>query len=249
MSFSLARIIPGMRLPLAALILALSVGFVYGCGGDDDDSTATTEGAPAATTEPAGDQEAGAAGPGQGRKNASQKEGSGEGGSAAGGGKAGSESEEEVLERAEREFKPEQGADNSIQEFGEEKSGEEKSAVTDAMFAFFRAMAASDYPAICNGLTKANVEQLETFLKLKDKQGSCETVLEEILTAQGSEAKKAANGVVYQVREEDGNAFVLFVPEGGVASYFVMKDEDGTWKATSVTTGTPLRPGETLGGQ
>jgi hypothetical protein len=238
-----------MRLPLAALILALSVALVGGCGGDDDDSATTTEGSAAATAEP-GSQSGTGEGPGEGRTNAAQKDGDGDGGSAAAGGSGGSsESEEEVLERAEEEFRPQTGADNSIQEFGEEQTGEVKSAVTEAMFAFFRAMASSDYAAICSGLTSANVEQLETFLKLKDKPGNCETVLEEILVAPSSEARKAANGVVYQVREEDGNAFVLFVPEGGVASYFVMKDEDGAWKATSVTTGTPLRPGETIPAQ
>ena len=234
-----------MKLPLAALVL-VSLAVLAGCG-DDDDSATTTNGSSAATAEPTG-QDGSAAGPGGGRQNTSQAGDGGEKGSASNGGGS-KETDEQRLERAEEEFRPQQGADNSIQEFGEEQGGEEKSAVEEAMFAFFRAMANGDHKAICAGLTSANVEQLETFLKLKDKQGNCETVLEEILTTQTSEARKALNGTVYQVREEDGNAFVLFVPQGGVASYFVMKNEDGAWKATSVTTGTPLNPGASIGGQ
>ncbi len=233
-----------MKLPFAALALIVSFAVLAGCGDDDDSATTTTDGSPAATAEPTGQD---GAAPDGDRKNAAQAGGRGGGDAAGGNGGGSGETDEERLARAEREFRPEKGGDNSIQEFGEEQDGEEKSEVEDAMFAFFRAMASGDHKAICDGLTRANVEQLETVLNLKDKQGSCETVLEEILNAQTSEAKKALNGTVYQVREEDGNAFVLFVPEGGVASYFVMKSEDGTWKATSVTTGTPLKPGASIG--
>lgn len=234
--FSRMRIITAMRLPLAALALVLLLALLSGCGGDDDDGSTTNDSATAPTERP---QQASQGGDGDGQRNASARQGQ-QAGAGGGGGEA--ESEEEVLERAEEEFRPKKGYDNSIQEFGEEQEGEERSAVVDSMFAFFRAMASSNHKAICDGLTKANVEQLETFLKLKDKQGSCETVLQEILSAQVPEAKKAANGTVYEVREEDGNAFVLFVPQGGVASYFVMKNEDGVWKATSVTAGTPIDP-------
>ena len=235
LGFSRLRIITAMRLPLAAIALVLSLALLSGCGGDDDDGSTTTNesAAPAAQSQQANEDAEG-----NGQRNAAAQGQQGNG--AAGGGEV--EPEEEVLERAEEEFRPKRGYDNSIQEFGEEPSEEESSEVVDAMFSFFRAMASSDHKAICDGLTKANVEQLETFLKLKDKQGSCETVLQEILSAQVSEAKKSAAGTVYQVREEDGNAFVLFVPQGGVASYFVMKNEDGAWKATSVTAGTPIDP-------
>ena len=230
-----------MRFSLAVVVLSLAL-VAAGCGSDDDSST-TTNGSAGTASEAPQTSENGA---GDDKQQAAQRDG-GDGAGANQGGDGGSESREEVIERAEKEFEPKPNADNSIQEFGEEQDGEERSEVVDAMFAFFRAMANSDHKAICNGLTSANVEQLETFLKLKDKQGTCETVLEEVLRAQTPEAKKAANGTVYEVREEDGNAFVLFVPQGGVASYFVMKNENGAWKATSVTTGTPLDPGAMAG--
>ena len=229
-----------MRFPLAAIVVLSLALVAAGCGSDDDTST-TTNGSAGAASEAPQTSENGA---GADKQQAAQRDG---GDRAEQGGNGGSESHEEVIERAEKEFEPKPNADNSIQEFGDEQEGEERSEVIDAMFAFFRAMANSDHKAICNGLTSSNVEQLETFLKLKDKQGTCETVLEEVLRAQTPEAKRAANGTVYEVREEDGNAFVLFVPQGGVASYFVMKDENGAWKATSVTTGTPLDPGALAG--
>jgi hypothetical protein len=63
-----------------------------------------------------------------------------------------------------------------------------------------------------------------------------------LTSASSSEAKKAAAATVSRVRINDGTAFVLFQPRGGKPSYFVMKEEDGAWKATSISVGAPLHP-------
>lgn len=141
------------------------------------------------------------------------------------------------------EFIAPKGGDDSIQTYGELAADEQTEEIILAMRTFFAALAGLDYPAICEGLTKANRESLQMFLKAKDEEGGCEEVLTKLyLPRIAPEARKAANGSVLEARTEDGNAFVLFTPEGGVPSYFVMKDEGGSWKATGLSPGAPFDP-------
>ena len=141
-------------------------------------------------------------------------------------------------------FKAPPGGDNSIQTFGGEAESSEEKEITTAMASFLRAMAARDYNAICDGLSDANIGQLEQLMKLKKEVGTdCPTVLKSLLVGPTDEAQKAAEGTVYQVRVEGENAFVMFTPVGGTASYFVMKHDPDGWKSTSLSSGTPFNPG------
>lgn len=133
--------------------------------------------------------------------------------------------------------------DQSIQHYGAEAAGGDRKAVVGAMHAYFLALAASDYEAICAGLTASNREQLQQLSKLKHEGSKgCAGSLATVLPGGAPEAKKAAAATISRVRIGDGNAFVLFRPAGGTLSYFVMKEEDGEWKATSVAAGAPLSP-------
>jgi hypothetical protein len=139
-----------------------------------------------------------------------------------------------------KEFKVPAGEDDSIQTYGTVAEGSEEEDIIAAMRSFFVAIADADYSAICAGLTKTTREQLEPFQK---QEGDCATALESLLVRQvAPEARKAAVGAVYQVRVEDGTAFVLLTPAGGEASYFVMKREGDEWKSTRLSTGTPFVP-------
>ena len=141
-------------------------------------------------------------------------------------------------------FKAPPGGDNSIQTFGGEAESSEEKEITTAMASFLRAMAARDYNAICDGLSEANIGQLEQLMKLKKEAGTdCPSVLKSLLVGPTEEAQKAAEGTVYQVRVEGENAFVMFTPVGGTASYFVMKHDPDGWKSTSLSSGTPFDPG------
>ena len=112
------------------------------------------------------------------------------------------------------------------------------------MASFLRAMAARDYNAICDGLSDANIGQLEQLMKLKKEVGTdCPTVLKSLLVGPTDEAQKAAEGTVYQVRVEGENAFVMFTPVGGTASYFVMKHDPDGWKSTSLSSRDAVQPG------
>jgi hypothetical protein len=137
-----------------------------------------------------------------------------------------------------------QAGDHSIQSYGTEAKGSEAEAVVAAMRSFFRAMAAPDYANACAGLTSSNREQLAQFAKIKKEPAKgCASQLATVLVPGASPAaKKAAVAKISRVRIGGGNAFILFRPAGGQLSYFVMKEEGGQWKATSLTAGTPLHP-------
>jgi hypothetical protein len=236
----------GLRRGFAALAVgALLLAAVFlgaGCGSDDSDTTGA-EGTVATTTDGGGAQ-GGDGGGGEGGGDAS-KQASGPGGNdKAGGGGGAQDIDREPTEKEVEEFRAPEGGDDSIQTYGEVAEEEEEEEIVSTMRAFFRALADLDYAAVCDGITAANRQAFQRFLKVQEKEGSCETVLEGLLQkAAAPEARRAANGVVYQVRVEDDNAFVLFTPEGGKASYFVMmQEDDGSWKATGISAGTPFDP-------
>jgi hypothetical protein len=235
----------GTRRGLAALCLLACLALAAvaaGCGGSDDSTTGGGAGTTTATT-PAGGGDNGGSSNSQ---NAKSEDGGG-GGSRNSGGEpdsaatpVGDSFSSEEPDAA--EFKAPKGGDDSIQTFGSEAEGDEEDAVLTAMHAFLTALAEEDYEAVCEGITTANRESLQAFLKANKEEGTCETLLPRILSGGTSEAAKAANGAVYQVRVDGENAFVLFKPEGGKASYFVMKKEGDVWKSTSISAGTPFDP-------
>ena len=240
-----------MRGRLTALALLGILAFaVFGCGGGGSDTTSsgTDGGSSSATTTEQGstadtaDQEGGSGSKGS-------KEDKNGSGSEEGGGGSSSEGPHGpgLAEKAKPDtkgFKAPPGGDNSIQTFGGEAESSEEKEITTAMASFLRAMAARDYNAICDGLSEANIGQLEQLMKLKKEAGTdCPSVLKSLLVGPTDEAQKAAEGTVYQVRVEGENAFVMFTPVGGTASYFVMKHDPDGWKSTSLSSGTPFNPG------
>ena len=143
---------------------------------------------------------------------------------------------------------PSSSGDNSIQTYGSAAGGGEKAAISAAAFSFFRAMAASDYAKLCEGLSASNQKELQAFDKAKHKKVGCPAILKMLISTRGlPEARKAAAGTLTTVRVKGSTAFVIFKPKGGKPSYFVMKREGGAWKAISLAPGTPLNPLAGLG--
>ena len=236
-----------MRGLLTALALLGILAIAAGCGGGSSDSTTSSDSTQASSaqggsTADATEQGGGGGSQGKGAKGDSQAQGgTGEGGSSSGGPHGPGLTEKAKPDT--KGFKAPPGGDNSIQTFGAEAETTEEEEITTAMASFLRAMAARDYNAICNGLSDANTAQLEQLMKLKKEVGTdCPTVLKSLLVGPTSEAQKAAEGTVYQVRVEGENAFILFTPLGGTASYFVMKHDPDGWKSTSLSSGTPFNP-------
>ena len=130
-----------------------------------------------------------------------------------------------------------------MQTFGARAADEERTEVVSAMRSYLRHLAVADYRAICAGLSRGTVEQAE---ELSGNADSCPSVIAGVMAprkAVEAEVLDAARGDVYQVRTEGETAFVLFTPVGGKPSFFVMKREDGRWKATGLAPGTLLQGG------
>ncbi len=132
--------------------------------------------------------------------------------------------------------------DNSIQTYGSEASGADKAAVVAAMRSFMGALASRNYTKVCAGLTASNRAQLQQFLKFKHQQSQGCAALKTLLTTQTSFAAKAAKATVLHFRIKGGTAFALFRSACCPVSFFVMKREQGAWKSTSLSVGTPLNP-------
>lgn len=222
------------RTLVAMAVLACVAWIVAGCGGGDAGTETTGSAAATPTTE-------GSSGPG-----AAESKGKGGGGKERSGpskeaAPSGSGEEGESSEEGTANFgNPGKGGDNSIQTFGSEAGDGEEEEVVAAMRDFFRALAAKRYSKVCMSLTKTNLEQFEKLTEAQKLQGGCPGLLEKLYREAPAEARQAAAGEVAGVRIGEGAAFVLFTPKGGDPSYFVMKEEDGTWKATGVSTGTPF---------
>jgi hypothetical protein len=228
---------------LTALALLGILAIAQGCGGGSETSeTTAATGAEGTTTAGQGLGGAGAeAGGGQGKKSGENGNPNGSGQGSSGGAHGPGLAEKAKPDT--KGFKAQPGGDNSIQTYGEEAETSEEEEITTAMASFLRALAARNYPAICEGLSESNRKQLEQLAKLKKEIGTdCPSILKALLVGPTSEAKKAAEGTVYQVRVEGENAFVMFTPVGGSASYFVMKHDPDGWKSTTLSSGVPFNP-------
>ena len=236
---------PLMRALLTALALLGIAAIAQGCGGGDSETTDTSAAAEPTTALESG-QGAGKGSEANAGNGSKQAEGPGEGGNGGGSSSDSGPGGPGLSEKAKPDtkgFKVAPGGDNSIQTYGEEAESSEEEEITTAMASFLRAMAARDYPAICEGLSEANRGQLEQLAKLKKEIGTdCPSILKSLLVGPTDEAKKAAEGTVYQVRVEGDNAFVMFTPLGGTASYFVMKHDPDGWKSTTLSPGVPFNP-------
>lgn len=142
-----------------------------------------------------------------------------------------------------RAFQPPAGGDDSIQTFGATARGTAAQEVVSAMRSFLRSVAAADHRAICAGLTRETVQELEEISASGSRRGGCVEALQALMASRHAverEVRNAANGVIYQVRVEGDIAFVLFTPRDGSPSVFAMKRQNGKWKSIGVAPGRPL---------
>jgi hypothetical protein len=236
-----------LRRLLTALALLGIAAIAQGCGGGSSSTETSAAEAPTAATgqgTAGGGAEANGEGKGTEANGEGKGKGPGEGGSSGSGGGPHGPGLAEKAKPDTKGFKVAPGGDNSIQTYGEEAESSEEKEITTAMASFLRAMASRDYNAVCEGLSESNRGQIEQLAKIKKELGtSCPEILKAVLVGSTDEAKKAAEGTVYQVRVEGENAFVMFTPLGGSASYFVMKHDPDGWKSTSLSPGVPFNPG------
>lgn len=233
-----------MERSLAILGVAACLGLAaVGCGSSDSSSSSSTSAGGGSVASGGGATTGAGPSTNGGGSNASTGSSS-SGGSSGSGGSSSSGGGKTNANGAPLGSNTSKSGDNSIQTYGSEVQGGDKAAVVSAMRTFLNAIATSNYPKVCAGLTSQNQAALAQFAKVRHMQGKgCAGMLSTLLTSQTSAARKAANGTVTHVRVGGGNAFILFRPAGGgPINYFVMKLENGAWKSTSLATGTPLNP-------
>ena len=188
------------RLATALALLGILAFAVFGCGGGSDSTSSSTDGSSSSATS----AEQGSSTDTADQEGGSDSKGSKEdkGGDSGSGSQEGSSSEGPhgpgLAEKAKPDtkgFKAPPGGDNSIQTFGGEAESSEEKEITTAMASFLRAMAARDYNAICDGLSEANIGQLEQLMKLKKEAGTdCPSVLKSLLVGPTDEARKPPKG-------------------------------------------------------
>jgi hypothetical protein len=252
-----------MRLfALIAACALLGLGLTA-CGGDEDDSAATSPSAGAA--EQPGGETAGAADGGadgaQGGEGAAPGggEGEGSGGAKAGGGspgrvdlsvrpnsiKAARVTETGAVQTLPPEPQAQQTAQKntygSIRDFGAEAEGEEATNITFALVQYLDAKAGGDWATACAriySVLRANLEDPE--------QGKgCPETFGQLMSRspQPSRAEQAQIDVSSVRRGEGNRAFVIYKTPETLSADMPMYVEDGVWKVGAIEAYV-LRPGQ-----
>jgi hypothetical protein len=224
---------------LAALLIAVGL---TACGGGDSSSSATTEASQGQTESKPSD--------GASKQSAKSDE-KGKSGSGGAEGQSGNSSP------SASDFTPKhhsdsgggsqqfevKGADNSVQEFGEEADTSEFDEAATAVHDFLDARAEGNWAAACEYMSKNTIESLEKLAaqakQIEDK--SCAGVLEKLINpaAKGALKTEAEQANVRSLRTKGEQAFVIYTVSGGTVYAMPMANEGGDWKVASLA-GTPL---------
>lgn len=129
------------------------------------------------------------------------------------------------------------GADNSVQEYGEEAEGSEFEQAASALHGFLDARAAEEWGAACSYLAPNVVASLEEEASARAEGGerSCAAALETITNPEGKEElrEEAAQADVGSVRVEGGSGFVIYRALGSVFALAIVRN-GGEWKVAGL---------------
>ncbi len=222
-------------------VAALCAAVISGCGGGDDSSTST-----ATTAEAGGQTETTTSGGGE---STSPKQGEGgQGGSESGSGGGSSEAGggSEITEEPaphERSYKfRTPGGDNSIQSFGDEGGGSDRSEATEIVTALFKALESGNWNTVCNTyLSKGNLEEIEALAEKSPqvKGKSCSQILGSLNTTPGEKSPDTPDEGVASLRTEGEVGFAIYRGIDGKGYAVPLKLEGGKWKLTALAP-TPL---------
>jgi len=128
---------------------------------------------------------------------------------------------------------PERGGEASIEDFGSEATGEERSEIEATFEGYLMALADEDYDAACSYLAASVQQSLAQFVG-KGAKG-CPAALPAVLAPTAGEiAREQANGEITKIRVEDDNSFVVFRAPGAELYNMTIVNEDGEWNVASV---------------
>ncbi len=139
--------------------------------------------------------------------------------------------------------------DNSIQTFGQEATGSDRSSLTGAFGGYLGAMAVRDYSKACTFLSRQTTKSLEQIVVAQLRAKGCTAILPKLLSGSASvNARQQAAGAITAVRVKGDRAFVLYHAPGARLYTLTMVREKGAWKVTTLT-GTVLIPSPATLGQ
>jgi hypothetical protein len=123
------------------------------------------------------------------------------------------------------------GADNSIQEFGEEAPPSEFDEAADSLHGYLDARAVEDWAAACRYLSPGLKAGLAQALGAATEQGEprCAAMIERLSTAQVGALRESAVAGIGAFRVEGDSGFVLFHGAKGIDYYIPMTGGRGRW--------------------
>jgi hypothetical protein len=130
------------------------------------------------------------------------------------------------------------GAEASIEGFGEEAGGNERSALLAAFEGYLRAIEEEDGPAACSHLSATVRRSLEQIAAESLPGKGCAAILPRLLAPTAPRvAREQRTGEVTKVRIEGDRGFVVFRAPGARLYQLPMAKEGGRWKAANATAG------------
>lgn len=128
-----------------------------------------------------------------------------------------------------------QTGENSVQEFGGEAGGAERTMITAAMRSYFTALADRNYRLACASLAVAVQRSLERIAARQLRSAGCPAILPKLLSGRAADvAREAAGGRVSSVRVKEDRAFLLYHAPGARLYVLTMIREGSTWKAAMI---------------
>lgn len=140
------------------------------------------------------------------------------------------------------------GGEKSIEGFGSEATGEERTVLLSAFHGSLGAIGARDYATACSYLAASVHRSLVQFIGRGSKDKGCEALLPKLLAPTAAAiAREQANGHVTKVRVAGDRGFVIFHAPGARLYQLTMVREGGRWKAATVAGSVLVPSAATLG--
>jgi hypothetical protein len=120
------------------------------------------------------------------------------------------------------------GGEASIEGYGSEASGSERSAILSVFTGYMAALAEADYGKACDSLASATRHQMLQLVRPGRRDGACRAVLSSILIP--SVVRQQSQAQVTKVRVGDGRGFVVFHAPGAKLYQLPVIEEGAHWK-------------------